>query len=265
MGNRHIYARLIGATDRRVMRNRKGKQKLRALIADTDPAFREKLRDMIRAYPDLEVCGTTGSAKRTLRILREEPPDILFLDVRLDGADGFDIAREAPAETRIVFDAPTGDYALLAFRSNALDYLVKPLTPGRLAQTLGRLREEQTLPDNAVTRRHGYDDPLFLSTAKKTAFCRISRILYVRAEGDYSKLHTVNRESFLLLRTMKEWEALLPSNHFLRIHRSTIINSNYIENVQKESSGNFRISLKGIEKPFTMSRRFAVRLRRHLR
>lgn len=247
------------------MGNRKGGQKFRALIADSDPAFRERLHQLIRTFPDVEICGKTGSARRTLQLLMEEQPDLLFLDVLLEGGDGFDIARDTPPDTRIVFNAPSGDYALLAFRSNALDYLVKPLSQQRLAQTIGRLREERSTPEKATPRRHGYEDPLFLSTAKKTAFCRISKILYVRAEGDYSKVHTVNRETFLLLRTMKEWESLLPDNHFLRIHRSTIINSNYIENVMKESSGNFRISLKGIDKPFTMSRRFSVRLRRHLR
>ena len=240
---------------------------MRAIIADSDPAFRERFHSLLRTFPDIEICGETGSARRTLQLIREEQPDVVFLDVLLDGGTGFDVAKEVPHGTRIVFDAPSGDFALLAFRSNALDYLVKPLTAHRLAQTIERLREEKPAAEKTSAQRHGYDDPLFLSSAIKTAFYKISQILFVRADGDYSEVRTVTKDSFLLLRTMREWEELLPENHFLRVHRSTIINSNFIEKVERESggSGNFRIHLKGLNKPLTMSRRYSVLLKRRFR
>jgi two-component system LytT family response regulator len=238
---------------------------VRTLIAESDAAFCRKLRSMLEAFPELEVCGETGSARRAVQLLQVEQPDVIFLDVQLEGKSGFDVAREAPEGTKIVFTAPSGDYALLAFRSNAVDYLVKPVVPGRLEQTVERLLEERPASEKPAGRRHGYDDPLFLSTARKSAFYKISQILFVRADGDYSEVRTVTNDSLLILRTMKEWESLLPENHFLRIHRSTIINSNFIEKVEKEGGGSFLIFLKDLPEPFTMSRRYSIRLKRRLR
>ncbi|HEY6404278.1 MAG TPA: LytTR family DNA-binding domain-containing protein [Blastocatellia bacterium] len=232
----------------------------KAVIVDDERLARAKLRAMLEHYPQISIAGEADSADAAIQLINEERPDILFLDIQMPGESGFDLVNRLERPVRIIFVTAFDEYAIRAFEINALDYLLKPVTQERLTRAVERLSHSQT-PDESPNRRLEHDDFLFLTIDQNSRFLRVREIKYISAADVYSEIITADEQKTLVLKPLSEWEERLPEKYFARIHRSTIINIEFVERVEKWFNYSFQVHLRGVKEPLTMSRRYAAKLK----
>ena len=233
-----------------------------AVIVDDERLARRELRTLLEdAHAEhVYVVGEAKSVAEAARLVHATDADVVFLDIQLAGETGMDLLPLLGADVDVVFVTAYDEYTLRAFEVNAVDYLLKPVVPERLAKTVSRLAAAQPVaPSREIV---GYDDRLLLRLGDERAFVRVRDIMAIEADGDGSTL----RLAPLLARkpsgkSLREWEQRLPDRHFVRIHRSTIVNLEYVERLESWSHSSQRVYLRGMSEPLTMSRRFGARLR----
>jgi two-component system LytT family response regulator len=233
-----------------------------AVIVDDERLARRELISLLEAHPEVRIVGEADSVARAAQLVNREEPDVVFLDIQLVGETGFDLFELLEAEPAIVFVTAYEQHAIRAFDVNALDYLLKPVTPERLAAALEKLaRPTSATP---AVEPLDYQDRLFLRLDDRMTFLRVDTIKYITAAADYSYLHTVDGKRRLVHKPLKEWEDRLPANYFLRIHRSTIINMEHVERLEPWSNYSYRVYLADVSDPLTMSRRYALKAKDRL-
>lgn len=240
---------------------------MKAIIIDDEPLVREDLCHLLGNQPDIEIIGETGTVPEAKKILGELRADVLFLDIQLIGGTGFDLVPLVPPTTRIIFFTSYDEYALRAFEVKALDYLLKPVSADRLADSLDRLREIKRNASEQSKQVEPFrgDDRLFLHTNREQRFIKVGDILTVTTiGGNYSVVHLKDGSEYMVRKTMKQWEKVLPSNLFMRIHRASIVRLDQIKSTRTAKEGTFLVSISGIEEPFTVSRRSVGRLKEFL-
>ncbi|HEX9962588.1 MAG TPA: response regulator [Pyrinomonadaceae bacterium] len=228
----------------------------RALIVDDERLARAKLRSMLAGFPNVEIIAEADSVAEAIKAIEKTNPEIIFLDIQMPHASGFDLLEKIETDAKIIFVTAYDEYALRAFEVNALDYLLKPVSPARLAQTIERLGQTAATGKNLE-----YDDFIFVNSGRTSKFVRVDSIKCILAADVYSEIMTAEGEKFLLLKSLSEWESRLPAKNFLRIHRSTIINLEFIERVEKKFNYSQLIYLRGVAEAFVISRRYAAKLK----
>jgi len=236
---------------------------LRAIIVDDERLARNKLRSMLSVYAQIDVVGEADSVKSAQELIESLQPDVVFLDIQMPGETGFDLIERVEASFKTIFVTAFDEHAIRAFEVNALDYLLKPVNPARLARSVERLFASFAEQESA-RRLLEYDDHLFLAIDRRSRFLKVSAIKCILAEGPYSRVVTSNGEQSMVLRSLREWEERLPEKHFLRIHRSTIINIERVERIEKWFNYSYQVFVEGIAEPFVMSRRYRARLKDRL-
>lgn len=237
-------------------------KKIRAIIVDDEEFAREDLADVLAEFDNIEIAGSAQNIKEAKELLEVEEPDVVFLDIQLKDESGFDLVEFISRDQKIIFVTAYDQYAIRAFEVNAQDYLLKPVNPRRLKNALDKIDvdpEERTGYSSLE-----YDDSLFLLLNSRYAFVKLSSILAIQAAGDYSEIILQTGEKKLTLKPMREWEERLPDSSFCRIHRSTIVNINFIEKISEWTNGSFLVKIKGIQNPFTMSRRYAATIKKKM-
>lgn len=252
-------------------------KQLSALIVDDERLARRELRTLLEAHDAIAVVGEAASVREAVRRVEALGPDVIFLDVQMPRQSGFELLDQVENSFRVVFVTAYDAYALRAFEVNALDYLLKPVHPDRLARTVDRLlapsdaeppesprpespRPEAAPPEDSSRRLDG-DDHLFLSFDKRSRFVRVRSIVCVCGAGDYSEVVLEDGQRALVSRTLRQWEERLPPRGFVRIHRATIVNLDFVERVEKSDDEAYAVFLRGVEAPVTMSRRQAARVK----
>jgi two-component system LytT family response regulator len=235
--------------------------KFRAIIVDDEKLARLDLKSVLSSFDEIEVVGEANNVSSAEQLITKLHPNLVFLDIQLRGETGFDLLEKINIESDIVFVTAYDKYAIRAFDANALDYLLKPVSSERLRQTIDKLIEKAPI-DPDCYRRLNYDDVIFLSLNNKYRFLKIDSIVAITSNADYTFIHTEDKFRFITRKTMKEWENRLPENHFCRIHRETIVNLAYISDINDWFSNSYKVSLKGFEKPFLMSKRYAAKIRK---
>jgi two-component system LytT family response regulator len=234
-----------------------------ALIVDDERLARKDLISLLGSYDQVSVIGEADSVPSAIKAIQKLSPDVVFLDIQMPGESGFDLLEKTDVDAHIIFVTAYDEYAIRAFEVNALDYLLKPVNPDRLAKALEKL-ESQDRETRTRTQRLDYEDRLFLMLGQHFRFLKVNTILNISAAGDYSEVLISDGTKGLTLKSMKEWETRLPMQHFIRIHRSSIINMEFIERIEEWFNYSFRIYLKGLEEPYVISRRYAARLKERL-
>ena len=235
------------------------------MIVDDEPPARRELRRLLANHPDVEIVGEAGSARDAQAMLDRDPPDVLFLDIQLRENSGLDLVPDVPEKTAVVFVTAFDKYALRAFDLNALDYLLKPVEPERLALALRRATERAApapRPAGAESARPlEPGDWLFLRSGEHAEFVSVTNVTAITADADYSLVRALDGTERLAHVSLNEWERKLPASDFLRIHRSAIVNLKFVAKVEPWTNGGFLVHVKGVVAPLTMSRRFAARMR----
>jgi two-component system LytT family response regulator len=241
-----------------------------ALIVDDEPLARKRTRRLLHEASDLTVIGEAASGEEALRIVDEQAPQVMFLDVQMPGMDGFDVVRSIPEESRplIVFVTAYQQYALDAFRAAAVQYLVKPLERESLRLALTRVRELLAARSNPsltaflerVQQRTAFMQHVAVKSKGRVQLVPVDEIDWFESAGNYVRLH-VGSERFLLRQTMNGLEQKLDPARFVRIHRTTIVNLQRIRDTRPASHGDYIVVLQD-ETQLQMSRAYRERLDR---
>lgn len=206
---------------------------MRCLIIDDEKLALTEMRLLLSAHPDVEVAGEAMNVEDALEVFQREKPDLVFLDIQLRGEVGFDfVGRLEEPLPRIVFVTAHDRYAIRAFECNALDYLLKPVQPERLAETLRRVRSAPRLPPAAQP-----EDCVFVKMNATARFLPWNDILSIKSEGNYTRLFLADGSSPLILRTLKEWQKMAPPGHFLQAHRSALVCGRAIREFRSTADG----------------------------
>jgi two-component system LytT family response regulator len=231
-----------------------------AIIVDDERLARQALKTVIAELGQVEIVGEADNVQSAIVLLEQIQPDIVFLDIQMPGESGFDLLEKTSIKAKIIFVTAFDEYALRAFEVNALDYLLKPVSISRLKAALDKVNEKE--PENTKPKsRLNNDDRLFILFKSQYIFLQIATITHICSAGDYSEVYLADGKHGLTNKPMQEWEDRLPENNFCRIHRSTIINLDYVSKIEEWFNSSFRVYLKGVEYPFTMSRRYASQIK----
>lgn len=206
-----------------------------ALLIDDEPLARLELRRLMLAHPHIAVVGEAGTVTEARAALARPGYDLVFLDVQLRGGDGFDLLPDLAPAAHVIFVTAYDRYAVRAFEVNALDYLLKPVTPARLATALVRVDATRPRPEEpgviAPTKLRA-DDRVFVKTGSATRFVGVAAIGAIRSCENYTELLLASGEKLLVLRSLKSWEETLPDS-FLRVHRQTLVNLSHVTSIRR--------------------------------
>ena len=230
----------------------------RALVVEDERFARLELVDMLRQHPQIEVVGEAESVAQARELLRERRPDVLLLDIQLGAHSGFELLDDVPNDCRVIFVTAHDAHAVRAFEVSAVDYLLKPVHPQRLANAIGKLG---TSAPSGGARTISYDGHLFIERGTACGFVAVRDIRCVLADGDYSRVVVTGAKQSLVLRSLADWEAMLPGERFVRVHRSVIVNLDYVARMEPREHGSYAVHVHGLRDPLPMSRRYAARVR----
>jgi len=245
---------------------------LTAVLAEDEANLREELRETLAAlWPELMIVAEAEDGEDALAALDAHAPAVMFLDIQMPGMSGLDVARHASGRAHVVFVTAYDQYAIAAFEQGAVDYLLKPVSPARLAQTVQRLRtrpaasaeDMASLQALLLTLRRELPaaprpQPLVWLTAsagKDTRLVLVDDVLYFRAEHKYTVVVTAEGES-LVRKPVRELLALLDPEVFKQIHRATIVNLRAIASISRDDSGRGLARLKGRAESLAISQPF---------
>ncbi|MBD3648771.1 MAG: response regulator transcription factor [Pseudomonadales bacterium] len=246
---------------------------MKAVIADDEANLREYLCARLAAvWPELEIVGFAENGREALEMIESEQPDIAFLDIRMPGMSGLEVARQANDRTRIVFVTAYDQYAVEAFERAAVDYLLKPVDDERLGRTVSRLQDGDrgTLMGGAERMskllemldegQTQYLNWVRVGERDRTLIVSVGYVAYFKADRKYTTVRTLDRE-YLIRRTIKDLEAELDPGQFWRIHRSTLVNVAWIEAARRDFRGRYTLTLKGLDDTLRVSDSFRGRFR----
>jgi two-component system response regulator AlgR len=242
---------------------------MRVLIADDEPPARERLRSLLAEIADIEVVGEAANGEQALRLTVDFSPDVVLLDIRMPGMDGIEAARqinslvEPPA---VIFTTAYDEYAVSAFDTNAVGYLLKPIRKEKLAEALGRAGrltrpQMQTLASNAepaAKRSH-----IAARHREGLRLIPLEDVMFFFAEQKYTTVKHVKGED-LIEDSLKSLEEEFGAA-FVRIHRNALVSARYLEGIDRNAEGQYFVRLRGCEAPLQVSRRMASELRDRFR
>lgn len=237
---------------------------LKTMIVDDEPFVRADLRHMLCAHANLEVICEAGTISEAKKQLRENDLDVVFLDIQLRGGTGFDLVPLIDESAKIIFITAHDEFAIRAFEINALDYILKPVTASRLAKSIERLTPDKTekKTDADAPGPLNQDDQVFVKTESGRLFIHLAEIAAISSfGGNYTHLHLKNEHTYVCRKTFKVWENILPPSGFIRIHRSAIVNKNFIESITSSRDGSCLVTLSGQRAPFAVSRRMVKKIK----
>jgi two-component system, LytTR family, response regulator len=229
---------------------------MRVLIVDDEHLARQAMRRLLADHPRIEIVGEAETIEQAIAAVRETQPDLVFLDIELGGGDGFDLLAALERPPVVVFVTAYAEYAVEAFEVNAVDYLLKPVAPERLAESLLRAERELGLAPPAAK-----PNIIALRTPKQTVLVPVAEIAALRADGDFNHVFLAGRPAVMIWRTLGHFEDLLPSPPFLRLSRSLIINRDRLRKIEAPSRDSAQVSLDGVAEPMVLGRTAASRLR----
>ncbi len=234
--------------------------KLKAIVVDDERLARIELISMLKEFDNISVVAEADDVTSAITEIENHNPDVVFLDIQMPGKSGFELLDLVELNAKVIFVTAFDEFAIRAFEINALDYLLKPVNPERLKIAIERL-DNKTIDKEATDKKINYDDHLLLNISNKLKFIKVNSIVSITAASDYSNIVLQDGKKGLTLKTMKEWERRLPIQYFCRIHRSNIVNLNYVDYLEEWFNNSHKVYLKNINEPLIMSRRYVANLK----
>lgn len=207
---------------------------MKALIVDDERIARQELRRLLARHADIEIAGEAQNAQEALDLIPKLAPDVVFLDVQMPEMTGFEMLARLEDVPQIIFTTAYDEYALRAFEVSALDYLLKPVAPARLAAAVARLK-----PRSAPPRL----EQVFVRDGERCWLVRVADIFLLESEGNYTRL-CFKKERPLIPRSLAALEARLDAAVFFRANRSQVVNLKWVETVEAGPAGNLIITLR---------------------
>jgi two-component system, LytTR family, response regulator len=240
---------------------------IRAVIIDDERLARNELKKLLQEFPEIEIIAEAANANEGIEKIDSLNPDLIFLDIQMPGKTGFDMLAELDKAPDVIFTTAYDDYALKAFEVNALDYLLKPVEPRRLADALHKLhleenrdREGSTDDEIAVNKSMLHEgDQVFVKDGERCWFVKLADIRLFESVGNYAKIYFSTHKP-LILKSLNALEERLDEKVFFRANRKHIVNLRLIEKIEPYFNGGLLLELKGGEK-IEVSRRQTVKFK----
>ena len=237
---------------------------MKTLLIDDERLARNELRRLLVAFPHIEIVGEARTAQQARELIGSVRPDLVFLDVQMPRETGLELLESLePPAPRVIFTTAHDEFAVKAFELNALDYLLKPVDPERLATALARLEERSAVaPAAAPTGRLANEDKVFVREGDRCWFVEVRTIRLLESEGNYTRVHFADAQP-QLFRSLNAMEERLDAKFFFRANRRQIINLAWVEKIEPWFSGGLLVHLKGGAK-VELSRRQAQEFREQM-
>ena len=238
---------------------------IKAIIIDDERLARNELKKLLLDFPEIEVIAEAANASEGVEKIDTLSPDLIFLDIQMPGKTGFDMLAELERAPNVIFTTAYDEYALKAFEVNALDYLLKPVEPKRLADALQKLQlEEDKEPisehnisiNRSILNEH---DQVFVKDGERCWFVKLSDIRLFESVGNYAKVYFGPNKP-LILKSLNALEERLDEKVFFRANRKHIVNLRLIEKIEPYFNGGLLLEMKGGEK-IEVSRRQTVKFK----
>lgn len=245
---------------------------MKTLLVDDERLARNELRRLLAAFPEIHIAGEAVNAQQAREQIAALEPDLIFLDVQMPGESGMELlAALEPPVPRVIFTTAYDEYAVKAFELNALDYLLKPVDPDRLAAAVARLRAQAGrgaapaaagAPRTPGRDRLAAEDKVFVREGDRCWFVEVKAIRRLESEGNYTRVHFEGAQP-QLFRSLNAMEERLDPRSFFRANRREIINLAWIEKIEPWFSGGLLVHLQGGAK-VELSRRQAQEFRERM-
>ncbi len=237
---------------------------MKAIIIDDERLARTELKKLLLDYPEVEVVDEAANAEEGLAKIESLQPDLIFLDIQMPGKTGFDMLSQLEKAPQVIFTTAYDEFALKAFEVNALDYLVKPIEPKRLADAVQKLnasdirdnRQEVISTNNSLLTEN---DQVFVKDGERCWFVKLNEIRLFESVGNYAKVF-FGANKPLILKSLNALEERLDEKTFFRANRKHIVNLRMIEKIEPYFNGGLLLELKGGEK-IEVSRRQTVKFK----
>ncbi|OYX74115.1 MAG: two-component system response regulator [Rhizobiales bacterium 32-66-11] len=225
---------------------------LRTLIVEDEPLARRALRRLLSVHRGVAVVGEAETVAEAMHVIERERPELVFLDIALVDGSGFEVLAGLDQPPKVVFVTAHPEHALQAFSVEAIDYLLKPVSAERLAET----------PERVQRARGGVQAALIeLRTPSRSLLVEPNEIAALKADGDFAQIVLADQAPVMILRTLTHFEHQLPSPPFLRLGRSLMINRNRLRRIEVRSRDDIWLTMDGMPLPLAIGRAAAHRLR----
>jgi two-component system, LytTR family, response regulator len=238
---------------------------IRAIIIDDERLARNELKKLLLDFPEIEVIAEAANASEGVERIDSLNPDLIFLDIQMPGKTGFDMLSELERAPNVIFTTAYDEYALKAFEVNALDYLLKPVEPKRLADALQKLQleeDKEPISDHTISVNRSIlneHDQVFVKDGERCWFVKLSDIRLFESVGNYAKVYFGPNKP-LILKSLNALEERLDEKVFFRANRKHIVNLRLIEKIEPYFNGGLLLEMKGGEK-IEVSRRQTVKFK----
>jgi len=239
---------------------------MKAIIIDDERLARAELRKLLQEFPEIEIVDEASNAEEGVQKIESHNPDLVFLDIQMPGKTGFDMLSELDHAPHVIFTTAYDEYALKAFEVNALDYLLKPVEPRRLADAMEKLkrvnaasgaeRNNHNSDNNSIL---GENDQVFVKDGERCWFVKLADVRLFESVGNYAKVFFGTNKP-LILKSLNALEERLDEKVFFRANRKHIVNLRMIEKIEPYFNGGLLLELKGGEK-IEVSRRQTVKFK----
>lgn len=238
---------------------------MKAILIDDERLARAELRKLLQEFPEIEVVDEAANAQEGIEKVESLQPDVIFLDIQMPGKTGFDMLSELSKAPFVIFTTAYDEFALKAFEVNALDYLLKPIEPKRLADAIHKLKAENFKEEKEI--EEGFvnnsllteNDQVFVKDGERCWFVKLSDIRLFESVGNYAKVFFGPNKP-LILKSLNALEERLDEKTFFRANRKHIVNLRMIDKIESYFNGGLLLELKGGEK-IEVSRRQTVKFK----
>src|SRR5687767_15477724 len=241
---------------------------IKAIIIDDERLARNELKKLLAEFPEIEVVAEAANANEGMEKIDSLAPELIFLDIQMPGKTGFDMLAEMDRTPNVIFTTAYDEYALKAFEVNALDYLLKPVEPKRLADAVNKLHASEAGSNHQQSPTFSADanrslltesDQVFVKDGERCWFVKLSEIRLFESVGNYAKVFFSNNKP-LILKSLNALEERLDEKTFFRANRKHIVNLRMIDKIEPYFNGGLLLDLKGGEK-IEVSRRQTVKFK----
>ncbi len=244
--------------------------KTTCVIVDDEKLARDLLREYLEPFDDIELIGECATGAEAVQMIDKLTPDLIFLDVQMPGMTGFEVLDEITHEPYVIFSTAYDQYAIKAFERNAVDYLLKPLDEERFKMALDRALKRKKMEEGNIEDLLGsmrpaiskgpYESYVFVQKSEKLYNLPVEEIIFLEASGDYTIIST-KTDQFVSSSGIGKLEEIMNPETFIRVHRSTIININYLKEIERHFNGGMVVKMQN-GKSFPVSRTYAKLIRK---